>query len=69
MKRILCWIFGHRYALVKKLTPYSRKVGCVRCRCAWGMNDDARALIPWDSELEGLYEVLGVDTTHPSIKL
>lgn len=65
MKRVACFFFGHRYALVKQLTPHSRKIGCVRCRQMFGMNDDARAVIPWDHELEAMYAVIGVDTSPP----
>lgn len=61
MKRILCWLFGHQFYLVKKLTRTSRKIACTRCGQAFGMNDDAHAVIPWDHELDAMYEVIGVD--------
>lgn len=55
MNAVLCYFFGHKFALVKQLTPHSRKIGCTRCRQMFGMNDDARAVIPWNRELEVMY--------------
>lgn len=62
MKPLVCYLLGHKFVLVKKLTPHSRKLGCTRCRQMFGMNDDARAVIPWDHELEAMYALIGVDT-------
>jgi hypothetical protein len=62
VKRLICAIFGHRFVLVRELTPHSRRIACTRCKQHFGMNDDARAVIPWDIELENMYRVIGVDT-------
>lgn len=62
MKRWICWVFGHKFFVVKRLTVWSRKIGCWRCGQCFGMNDDARAIIPWDDELEAMYELIGIDT-------
>lgn len=60
MNKILCFILGHDYFLIRQLTDQSRQVGCWRCRRKFGMNDDARTVIPWDSELEAMYKRFGV---------
>jgi hypothetical protein len=44
---LLCWLLGHDWYLIAKITGHSRHVGCNRCGRQWGMNDDARALLPW----------------------
>lgn len=45
--RFKCWIFGHDYYLIRRLGIASAHVGCRRCPKEWGMNHDARALLPW----------------------
>ena len=62
MKRWICWVLGHRFYRVKELTSWSRKIGCRRCGRCFGMNDDVRAIIPWDDELEAMYKTIGIDT-------
>jgi hypothetical protein len=47
MSGLLCFLFGHDWYLIARITGRSRHVGCHRCGRQWGMNDDARALLPW----------------------
>lgn len=56
MKKVICWLFGHKWFVIKKYSPSVRKVGCRRCKNVWGMNDHVKSLIPWDRELEELHE-------------
>lgn len=58
IERLLCAVLGHRYVVEIEFGT-SRKVGCTRCHCKWGMHDDTRSFIPWDSELEAMYRVHG----------
>lgn len=58
IERLLCAVLGHRYVVEIEFCT-SRKVGCTRCHCKWGMHDDTRSFIPWDSELEALYREQG----------
>ena len=55
MKKLLCFIFGHRYFVIKEFSHTVRKVGCSRCGEKWGMNDEVKAFITWDDELEELH--------------
>jgi hypothetical protein len=55
IERLICAIFGHRYALQRVLNRRARKVGCTRCARAWGMHDPTRSLVPWDAEFEAMY--------------
>ena len=55
IKKLICFIFGHKYWVIREYSPTVRKVGCKRCFGEWGMNDSVKAFVPWDSELEELY--------------
>ena len=52
MKKLLCFIFRHRYFIIKEFSHTVRKVGCSRCGNKWGMNDEVKAFVKWDRELE-----------------
>lgn len=58
LKRLACWVFGHRYWVVQHFTPETRRVACHRCKGSWGMNDRVQAIIPWDADLEAMYRDL-----------
>ncbi|MBU0959201.1 MAG: hypothetical protein KKB31_04635 [Nanoarchaeota archaeon] len=55
IEKLLCKLFGHKYFVIKRFSPASRKVGCWRCHKQWGMNDRVKAFVPWDSELQEHY--------------
>jgi hypothetical protein len=59
IKQIKCYFGYHKYYLVLKLTPWSRKIACKNCCKCFGMNDDTQSVIPWDDELEDLYKIMG----------
>lgn len=54
-KTLLCWLLGHRYFRIAKVSPSADRVGCHRCGQQWGMHHGVRALVPWD-EVRELYE-------------
>lgn len=60
LRKLECWIFGHRYEVWQELTRWSRRVICTHCGSDWGMNDDVQSLIPWGDELEDLYHTMGI---------
>lgn len=57
--RLSCSLFGHKYVVERLFSPVSRKIGCTRCGQSWGMNDNVRAVVPWNGELEQMYRILG----------
>lgn len=57
--RLMCFVFGHQYDVWQVFSSTSRRVVCHRCRRSWGMNDQVRAFIPWDRDIESMYELLG----------
>ncbi len=65
LRRILCTIGYHRYIVAQELTNRSRRIACPYCHKSWGMNDDVRAVIPWDYELADLYNnMLGIELKY-----
>jgi hypothetical protein len=58
LERIRCF-FDHDWFLIANITGRSRHVGCRRCGKQWGMNDDARALLPWKEVADFHAEVHG----------
>lgn len=58
MRKLLCFLFGHKYYYVKRLSYTSRKISCGRCNKMFVMNDDARAILPWDDDFEKIYKML-----------
>ena len=59
MKRLFCFLLDHRYYVWQHFSRISRRVICLRCGGDWGMNDEVRAIIPWDGQLAQLYEMQG----------
>ena len=58
--RVVCLFFRHKYVMTQNLSKQSRRVACTRCHQMFAMNDDVRAVVPWDSEFHRLYESQGV---------
>lgn len=52
MMGLRCWLGRHNYRVLEVYSKDIRKVGCKCCSKVWGMNDDVRAFVPWDRELE-----------------
>jgi len=67
-KKLICAVFGHRFFVVQNFHPGSRRIMCIRCKADFGMNDNARALLPWDPELEDMYISQGFDVKWPKFR-
>lgn len=64
-ERLKCLLLGHKYRVQRRMHPGARKVGCERCRRAWGMHDATRSFVPWDDEFEAMYAPGGsLDPAH-----
>ena len=58
--KILCYFGKHDYFMIKRFKGFaSAKLGCKRCDRQWGINFAVKALIPWDLELQDMYEGFG----------
>ena len=64
-QKLLCWIFGHQFQVAQEFESWSRRVVCPCCRGDWGMNDNVRAMIPWDEELADMYRSFGHIVHNP----
>lgn len=65
LSKLICLMFGHRYIVAQEFSDYSRRVVCPDCRGDWGMNDDVRAFVPWDLDLEKMYRSFGHVVHNP----
>lgn len=63
IKKLICYVFGHRYFVIMRFGSGCRKVGCARCGNKWGMHDATRSFVEWDSELDELHGLLGDEST------
>jgi hypothetical protein len=55
MKAFICSVFGHKYRLLRKITPMIREVKCKRCKKEFGMNDYLEVILEMDDELRKLH--------------
>jgi Prophage protein (DUF1660) len=51
MKKLICFIFGHQYRLLRKITDATREVKCKRCKVEFGMNDTTQSIFEMDEDL------------------
>lgn len=56
MKKLICKIFGHRYRILRNVSPTIQELKCDRCKTEFGMNHDARVILPMDDELRRLHK-------------
>lgn len=64
LKAIKCLLCGHNYRVVQRFSETVRRVKCDCCGGDWGMNDNVRILLAWDSELEELHGSTATAKTH-----
>lgn len=56
VKKLICWMFGHNYGIVRRFSSTTRCLWCIRCQEFFAMNDRVKALVPWDTEFCELYD-------------
>lgn len=54
----VCWVFGHRYKVTRRLTKSIAELQCPRCKKDFGINTTTQALLPMDDELKSLHREL-----------
>jgi hypothetical protein len=59
LKRMTCWLIGHRYQVRQVFTPETRHVFCLHCAGSWAMNDRIRVITPWNEEFAQFYRERG----------
>jgi hypothetical protein len=55
MKKLICAIFGHRYRLLRQISPTIQELNCSRCKKEFGINHTVKAVLPMDDELRKLH--------------
>lgn len=58
MKKLICKIFGHKYTLLRRISPTIRELKCTRCNSEFGMNDELMAVLPMDFDLKHAHDIL-----------
>jgi len=66
--RLLCYLFGHHYYTIRKITPNIRELGCKRCSKLFAIHFGLGAILPLDNEIKALNEKLLQDEAQsPSL--
>lgn len=58
LNSIMCLLFGHKYSLIRNITPTIKEIKCDRCNLEFGMNDDLEVLLPLDKNLKETHKEL-----------
>ncbi len=59
INRIKCFFGRHKFYVILEIDYCNRRVGCRNCEGEWGMNDNVKAFIRWDDDLEIMYKLIG----------
>jgi hypothetical protein len=55
-----CNLFGHAYSIKQRFPDGSKKLSCSRCKKEYGLHPGTQSIVPWDEELETLYQPGGL---------
>lgn len=55
MRRLLCFVFGHKCRMLRRITSAVRELYCKRCKSQFAMNDHVQALLPLTGEFVELH--------------
>jgi len=56
IRRAACKLIGHKYVVVRRFSPWARKIHCTRCERSFAMHDGVRTVLPWEGDFEDLYK-------------
>lgn len=65
MKRLYCYLFGHKLEVWQRFTPQCRRIICMRCGGDWGFHDGVGVAVPWDNDLEDFHSHDGRVPIYP----
>ena len=58
INKILCFVFGHKYRIKRKITSTIRELKCSRCKEEFAMSDDSQCVLSLDDEFRELNDEL-----------
>jgi hypothetical protein len=66
IQKLLCRLNHHPRLEVIQTFAAAQHIGCPACRREFGIHHGERIVIPWDSELDSLYELMGYEVEAPA---
>lgn len=67
-RKVRCKLNMHPKLMVIQSFGSAQHIGCPYCKREYGIHHGERVVIPWDSELDELYGLMGYDTEGPSLR-
>jgi hypothetical protein len=65
MKQVLCYLFGHKYKISRRITPEITELFCGRCKDQFALHSGVKTLLPLDMELFEMHnEILKAKATE-----
>lgn len=58
MKKLICFLLGHKYELYRRISGTTREVKCARCKAEYGMNDDTQSVFPLTNDLRTAHDII-----------
>lgn len=65
-RKVACRLGWHPRLMVIQTFGAAQHIGCPYCRREYGIHHGMRTVIPWDSELAEMYELMGYDVQSPA---
>lgn len=65
-QKIRCALSMHSRLDVIQTFGAAQHIGCPHCKREFGIHHGMEAIIPWDSKIADMYQMLGYDTETPS---
>lgn len=57
-KKILCYLFGHKYKMKRRITKSIAELQCIRCNKEFGINSTIKVVLELDEELKELHDLI-----------
>ena len=57
-KKILCYLFGHKYKMKRRITKSIAELQCIRCNKEFGINSTIKVVLELDKELKELHDLI-----------
>ena len=58
MKKIICYLFGHKYSFIRRINYDICEVFCERCYKEFGIHQGYGTILPLDDDLKFVHKIL-----------